>query len=62
MPQSRPVCSILQSTCHSEPHSGEESREQATEATEYGILHSVQDDKIFWQAACVGHGRKPILR
>ena len=54
MPQSRPVCSILQSTCHSEPRSGEESREQDTEATEYGILHSVQDDRILF-------GRRTVL-
>ena len=26
------------SLCHSEPHSGEETREQSTDATEYGIL------------------------
>ena len=47
MPQPRPVCTILQSTCHSEPRSGEESREQDTEATEYGILHFVQDDRWY---------------
>ena len=36
---------MTKTTCHSEPRSGEESREQDTEATEYGILHFVQDDR-----------------
>ena len=31
--------------CHSEPRSGEESREQNSKATEYGIHHSAQDDR-----------------
>ena len=54
MPKRRPVRTIFPSTCHSEPRSGEESREQDTEATEYGILHYVQDDRIFF-------GRRPVL-
>ena len=33
--------------CHSEEQSDEESRQQETEASEYGILHCAQDDSVF---------------
>ena len=41
--------------------SGEESREQNTEAAEHGILHFVQDDSIYWVQQTGGNSSPAVL-